>query len=192
MITSLDQLDLNKTYTYADYLKWQIDEYVELIRGKIVRMSPAPSTTHQTVSGNLHGELYNYLKGKPCKVFAAPFDVRLNRIQNDTQVTTVVQPDICVICDLSKIDERGCHGAPEFIIEILSPATSRKDVRDKFELYEEAGVLEYWIIEPLDKMVDVFVLKDGKYALIRKYVSDDLVPVNIFPGYLMDMKAVFA
>ena len=192
MITSLDQLDLDKTYTYADYLKWQFDEYVELIRGKIVKMSPTPSSSHQSVNGNLHGEIYKYLKGKSCKVFSSPFDVRLSRWQSDAQTITVVQPDICIICDLTKIDEKGCHGAPDLIVEILSPHTSKKDVRDKFDLYEEAGVLEYRVIEPLDKIVDVFILKNGKYALVRKYVCDDLVPVNIFPGFSLDMKEIFA
>ena len=192
MITSLDQLDLEKTYTYADYLKWEFDEYVELIRGKIVRMSPAPSSSHQRVSVNVTSEIHSFLKGKPCKVFSAPFDVRLSRLQSDAQTITVVQPDVCIICDLTKIDEKGCHGAPDLIVEILSPYTSKKDVRDKFDLYEEAGVLEYWVIEPLDKIVDVFILKEGKYALVRKYVSDDLVPVNIFPGFSLDMKEIFA
>lgn len=191
MITSLDQLDLNKTYSYADYLKWQMDEYVELIRGKIVRMSPAPSSTHQDVSLNLALAIGNYLKRQKCKLYVAPFDVRLTRKQNDTDIQTVVQPDLCVICDVSKIDERGCFGAPDFIIEILSPATSKKDVRDKFDLYEEAGVLEYWIVEPLDKLVDVFVLKNNKYELVRKYVANDLVPVNIFPDFSIDLKDIF-
>ena len=191
MITSLDQLDLDKTYTYADYLKWQFDECVELIKGKIVRMSPAPSSIHQDVSGKLHGEFYAYLKNKNCKLYSAPFDVRLIRKQNDNEIQTVVQPDLCVICDISKIDERGCLGAPDLIIEILSPATSKKDVRDKFDLYEEAGVKEYWIVEPLDKLVDVFILKDDKYQLVRKYVTNDLVPVNIFDNFAIDLKDIF-
>ncbi len=191
MITSLDQLDLNKTYSYADYLKWQFDEYVELIRGKIVRMSPAPSSYHQDISGKLHGEFYTFLKNKKCKLYSAPFDVRLNRKQNDSEIQTVVQPDLCVICDTTKIDARGCLGAPDLIIEILSPATSRKDVRDKFDLYQEAGVLEYWIVAPIDHIVDVFILKEGKYVLVKKYAGDDLVPVSIFEGFSIDLKDIF-
>ena len=191
MITSIDQLDLDKTYTYADYLKWQSDEYVELIRGKIVRMSPAPNTFHQRVCGRLHGKLFNYLSEKSCEVFMAPFDVRLKKIENEYQTITVVQPDLCIICDPSKIDEKGCHGAPELIIEILSPSTSTKDVRDKFELYEEAGVLEYWIVDPLNLLVDVFSLSEGKFNPIKKYTSLENVPVNIFPGFSIDLKDIF-
>ena len=191
MITSLEQLDLNKTYSYADYLKWQFDECVELIRGKIVRMSPAPSSYHQTVSGNLHGEFYTYLKHKSCKLYSAPFDVRLLRKENEAEIQTVVQPDLCIICDTSKIDGRGCLGAPDLIIEILSPATSQKDVHDKFDLYEEAGVKEYWIVSPSDHIVDVFILKDGKYAFVKKYAGNDLVPVNIFQDFSVDLKDIF-
>lgn len=191
MITSIDQLDLNKTYSYADYLKWQFDECVELIRGKIVRMSPAPSSYHQTVSLNLSLVLGNYLKRQNCKLFVAPFDVRLIRVENDTEVKTVVQPDLCIICDTTKIDERGCLGAPNLIIEILSPATSKKDVRDKFDLYEEAGVKEYWIVSPTDHIVDVFILKDSKYVFVKKYAENDLVPVNIFDNFSIDLKDIF-
>jgi len=190
VITHIDQLDPNKTYSYADYLKWQIDEYVELIKGKVFKMSPSPSASHQRVSRNLSLELGIFLKGKTCQMFVAPFDVRLKRTEDD-QIYTVVQPDLCVICDPSKIDEKGCFGAPDLIVEIISPATSRKDVKDKFELYQEVGVTEYWVVEPLDKLVDVFILKEGKYALVKKYVFDDLVPVNILPGFSVDMKEVF-
>jgi Uma2 family endonuclease len=191
MITSLEQLDLNKTYTYADYLKWQFDECVELIRGKIVRMSPAPSSYHQTVSLNLSLVLGNYLKRQNCKLFVAPFDVRLVRKQNDSEIQTVVQPDLCVICDTTKIDGRGCLGAPDLIIEILSPATSQKDVHDKFDLYEEAGVKEYWIVSPTDHIVDVFLLTEGKYVFVKKYAGNDLVPVNIFESFSIDLKDIF-
>ena len=191
MIISIDQLSLDKTYTYADYLTWHLEGMVELIRGKIVKMSPAPSDRHQVLSGNLYGSLFQFLKKKPCKVFHAPYDVRLTRSLNDTEVITVVQPDICIICDSSKRDERGCNGAPDLIIEILSPATSRKDVKDKFELYEEAGVLEYWIVDPLENLLDVFVLKENKYQLVKKYVCDDFVPVNILPGLLIDLAEIF-
>lgn len=189
-VTSVDQLDPEKTYTYSDYLKWQFDEYVELIKGKIFKMSPSPSASHQKVSRNLVVKFGTFLDRKKCQVFHAPFDVRLKRKEED-QIYTVVQPDLCVICDPSKIDEKGCFGAPDLIIEILSPATSRKDVRDKFELYQESGVLEYWVVEPLDKLVDVFVLKEGQYTLVKKYVVDDLVPVNVLSGLTVDLKEVF-
>jgi Uma2 family endonuclease len=191
MITNINDLDLNKSYTYADYLTWQFTDMVELIKGKIFKMSPAPSDKHQVLSGNIHRDIASFLKKKPCKVFHAPYDVRLTRTLNDSEVTTVVQPDICIICDQTKRDERGCNGAPDFIIEILSPATSKKDVRDKFDLYEEAGVREYWIIDPIDEIVDVFILKENKYQLVKKYVSDDIVPVNIFEGFNIDLNEIF-
>lgn len=133
-------LDLSKTYTYADYLKWQFDERLELIKGKIFKMSPAPSSNHQDIAIKVSSELYYHLKGKSCKVFAAPFDVRLSIKINDEQVVNVVQPDICVICDLSKIDARGCIGAPDIIVEILSPGNNTKELQNKYEVYEEAGV----------------------------------------------------
>lgn len=191
MITSIEQLSPDKIYTYADYLTWQFEGMVELIRGKIVKMSPAPSDRHQVLSGNLYGAFFQFLKKQPCKVFSAPYDVRLRRNLNNQEVTTVVQPDICIICDPSKRDERGCNGAPDLIIEILSPATARKDVKDKFELYEEAGVLEYWIMDPLENLLDVFVLQNNKYQLVKKYVCDDLVPVNTLPGLVIDLADIF-
>jgi Uma2 family endonuclease len=191
MITDIKQLDLSKSYTYADYLTWQIDGMVEIIKGKIFQMSPAPSDKHQSLSGNLYGEMFQILKNKPCKVFHAPYDVRLTRNSNDAEVTTVVQPDICIICDQSKRDERGCNGAPDLIIEILSPATSRKDVRDKFDLYEESGVLEYWIVDPIDELLDVFVLQNGKYQLNKKFVADEIVESGTISGLVIDLKDIF-
>lgn len=110
---------------------------------------------------------------------------------NDAEVTTVVQPDICIICDQSKRDERGCNGAPDLIIEILSPATSRKDVRDKFDLYEESGVLEYWIVDPIDELVDVFVLQNDKYQLTKKHVADEIVESRTIQGLIIDLKDIF-
>lgn len=144
-ITSLSQLDLNASYSYADYLTWRFTEYVELIKGRILRRMSAPSELHQEVSSNLQGEIYAYLKGKQCWVYAAPFDVRLVRStgNGDAQVRTVVQPDITVLCDLNKRDKRGCIGAPDWIIEIVSPGSLVHDTRTKFELYAENGVAEY-------------------------------------------------
>ena len=131
-ITKFSQLDLTKQYSYADYLTWQFKERVELIRGWISKMSPAPSTGHQSISSVFQGEIYSYLKKSTCKLFAAPFDVRLidsKKSKNNQQVVTVVQPDICVICDEKKLDERGCVGAPDLIIEIVSPGNSKKEMK---------------------------------------------------------------
>src|SRR5258708_31983018 len=134
----------------------------------------APNTLHQVVAGNLYGEMRNYLKGKSCQVFIAPFDIRLP-IQNkkrDDEITTVVQPDVCVVCDPAKVDERGVCGAPDLVIEILSPGNSKKEVRDKYELYEEAGVKEYWVINPTEENLVTFLLTAaGRIREANKYIS---------------------
>lgn len=196
MITKIEQLDLSKRYTYADYLTWQFDEMVELIRGKVYRMSPAPSTYHQDLSGNIHGLIWNYLKGKSCKVYHAPFDVRLPlppKYQSDGKLDTVVQPDISVICDLSKIDSKGCQGPPDWIIEILSKGTATKDLTEKFELYQHAGVKEYWIVSQDGTVIPYRLNKTGKYQALRTnpFTSNEIVPVGIFEDFEVDLSEVF-
>src|SRR5215217_1614082 len=148
-ITDINQLDLEGTYTYADYLLWRFEERLELIKGKIFKMSPAPNRRHQTILGHLHLPIGSFFKNHYCQVFLAPFDVRLpkkNQNTSDGKIYTVVQPDLCIICDESKLDDRGCLGAPDLIVEILSPGNSRKEMDNKFELYEECGVREYWLV----------------------------------------------
>lgn len=192
MITDISQLDPNGTYTYADYLKWQFDESVELIKGKIYRMSPAPKRMHQDASVNLENIIFNYLEGKSCKVYDAPFDVRLP-VQNKKkphQIYTVVQPDLFVVCDLSKLDDDGCLGAPDWIIEITSPRTAKNDFNEKYNLYEEAGVREYWIIQPKEKAVNVYVLENGRYELVDVYESD-LIPSRTFPDLSIAHERIF-
>ncbi|MBL7794846.1 MAG: Uma2 family endonuclease [Saprospiraceae bacterium] len=192
-ITDISQLDPEGRYTYADYLLWRLKERVELIRGRILKMSPAPGTAHQHVSGNIQGIFWNYFKGKSCKVFAAPFDVRLPVSRKKGQDSTVVQPDLCVICDDSKLDERGCAGAPDLIVEILSPGNSKRELKIKFEVYEEAGVREYWVVNPLEKVVLVFVLNEaGKYIGLAPLVDDDTLKAHIFPELALDLREVFA
>ncbi len=191
-ITSLDQLDPNGTYTYADYLLWQFTERVELLRGKIRQMA-APSVKHQRISIHFSRLLANALWQTSCQVFAAPFDVRLSRMRNDKEVKTVVQPDLCVICDLSKLDDRGCNGAPDLIIEILSPGNSRTEMKDKFELYQEAGVLEYWIVSPIEKAVQVFQLNEqGRFIGLPPVVEGDLLTTPIIPNLEVNVTEVFA
>jgi Uma2 family endonuclease len=191
-ITSLDQLDPNGTYTYADYLLWQFSERVELLRGKIRRMA-APSVKHQRISIHFSRLLANALWQTSCQVFAAPFDVRLSRMRNDKEVKTVVQPDLCVICDLSKLDDRGCNGAPDLIIEILSPGNSRTEMKDKFELYQEAGVLEYWIVSPIEKAVQVFQLNEqGRFIGLPPVVEGDLLTTPVIPNLEVNVTEVFA
>lgn len=192
-ITKVEEPDSSMTYTYADYLKWQFEERLELFRGKIFQLS-ATNTKHQDISGNIFVPIALFLKKKPCKVFAAPFDVRLpvKNKRKDNEVTTVVQPDICVICDETKIDTRGCCGAPDLIVEILSPGNSKKEVRLKYELYEEAGVKEYWIINPVEENVVVFILNDnGKFSGLKMYATDDEISSIAISGLKINLKEIF-
>ncbi|MDO4228191.1 MAG: Uma2 family endonuclease [Capnocytophaga sp.] len=193
-ITNLNQLDVaNGVYTYADYLLWKLKERVELFRGKIFAMSPAPSTKHQRISKNLNGELYLFFKGKTCQLFAAPFDVRLpKQSKKNEQIYTVVQPDLCIICEPNKLDERGCIGAPDLIIEILSPGNSKKEMKDKFELYQEAGVREYWIVHPADENILIFVLENGKYHSLPPIVRGDKANSAIFSNLIIDTEDIFS
>jgi Uma2 family endonuclease len=194
MITSLSQLDLSKQYSYADYLTWNFKERVELIKGLIYKMSPAPTSGHQTISMNLTGAIYPFLKKLECKLFAAPFDVRLTnkrKSTTDNTIIDVVQPDLCVICDPSKIDKRGCLGAPNLVIEIVSKGNTKLELEQKFKLYEENGVQEYWIVQPGDQTVSVFDLVQDKYALRQIYSNDSKIDVAVLPGLVLDMKDVF-
>jgi Uma2 family endonuclease len=194
MITDINQLDFSKTYTYADYLTWQFSERVELIMGRIFRMS-APSRIHQEISGFLHFRLYSFLQDQSCKVYHAPFDVRLplppHRIKGD-KVNTVVQPDICVVCDLDKLDEKGCQGAPDLIIEILSSGNSRREVQDKFDLYESAGVQEYWVVQPTEKFITRYNLDAaGKYIGSRLFTEDDTIESKVLQGFQIEVNQIF-
>ncbi len=179
-------------YTYADYLKWKWEERVELFKGIIMKMS-APSSKHQMIVGRLHLPIGTFLQRKSCSVFIAPFDVRLP-VQNkkkDNEVTTVVQPDLCVICDKNKIDKRGCIGAPDIIIEILSPGNNKKELQNKFELYEEAGVLEYWIVVPSVEMIIIWYLEDGKYSKSKPFTSGQIITTPILPGLEINTTDIF-
>ena len=194
-ITDLSQLDPNRLYTYADYLTWQFTETVELFKGTIFPMA-SPNVRHQKVSWQLSRFISNAFHQKPCQAFAAPFDVRLfDRLKKpkfDGDVYTVVQPDLCIICDESKLDERGCLGAPDLIIEILSPGNTKKEMKNKFRLYEEAGVLEYWLVEPNDKAVFVYVLQGEEYIGLRPQTDEDMVVSRLFPDLVVDLSEVFA
>lgn len=197
-ITQLSQLDLDGTYTYADYLTWQFDEALELIKGKIMLMSPAPNVNHQSISMRLSGILYQSFKHKQCRLFAAPFDVRLydknkSKIAN-SDIFTVVQPDLCVICDKNKLDVQGCLGAPDWIIEILSKGNSKKEMQLKYELYQESGVLEYWLIYPIEQSVYQFIMDDTtqKYRLFKMHPGIGKASPYLFPDLEIDLEEVFA
>ncbi|MDD4835021.1 MAG: Uma2 family endonuclease [Lutispora sp.] len=182
-----------RKYSYGDYLKWHDDERWELIDGVAYNMTPAPSRKHQDISGELFRQISNYLQGKNCKIYTAPFDVRLpQRDEKEEDIETVVQPDITVICDNSKLDDKGCIGAPDFIVEILSPNTAKKDVREKFYLYERVGVKEYWIADPEDDNIMVFTLKDnGEYSRPKLYVKGEKIEPGIFEDLEIDLALVF-
>jgi len=175
-------------YTYADYCTWDDGERWELIDGIPYSMSPAPSPAHQTLSSRIHYQLFGYLKDKSCKVFAAPFDVRLNAAGDDD--SDVVQPDLVVICDRSKIDSKGCNGAPDLVIEILSPSTVKQDKLLKFNMYQRAGVREYWIVDPDSRMVQAHILENGRYY-IKSYAETDTIPVYVLDGCEISLPDVF-
>ena len=194
MITDINQLDFNKTYSYADYLTWQFQEKLELIKGKIFKMSPTPNTMHQRISGKLHGRLFNFFEFNACNLFAAPFDVRLidkKKSKLYQEIYTVVQPDLCVICDNEKIDERGAIGAPDLVIEILSPGNSNKEMKYKFDLYEEAGVLEYWIVNPADKTVFIYVLRENQFIGMHPLIEEDSIQSKLFPELDFKLVSIF-
>ncbi len=186
-------LNLDKRYTYADYFNWLDDVRRELYEGKI-SLIPQPNRFHQEISGNLVLPFLNFQKKSKFKTFHAPFDVRLvrNGETADSKVTTVVQPDICVICDPKKLDDRGCIGSPDLIIEILSAGNSKRDTVEKFKLYEEYGVREYWIVYPYEHVVHVYLLENEKYKHVGIYAEKDKIPVNIFNGqFEVDLGEVF-
>lgn len=195
IVTDINQLDLNGTYTYADYLLWSLKERIELIKGKIFRMSPAPNLVHQRISTRIQGSLFNYLDGRSCDLFSAPFDVRLFDTKKsglaNREIFTVVQPDLCVVCDATKLDDKGCLGAPDLVVEILSPGNSRKEMDSKFELYQESGVREYWLVEPAESAVFVYTLNSQEVFIGLKPAIDTLHS-TIFPELAIDLEKIFS
>lgn len=193
MPNQLSGLDLNKTYSYADYMQWQFSETVELIKGKIALMSPAPKRIHQEASGYLFVRMAYFFQNNACKFYAAPFDVRLPKNAQDPEnkIFTVVQHDICVVCDLSKLDENGCKGAPDLIVEITSRSTQQRDFHEKFSLYEEAGVNEYWIADPLEKAIYQNHLVNGKYDHVAIVSEGDTLESRHFQGLKITVAEVF-
>ncbi len=188
----VEEPDLSGTYTARDYLSWQMDELVELIRGKIYKMSPAPASNHQRISRELQFHFYKFFQNKKCEFFDAPFDVYLIKHgENYKDAKNIVEPDLCVICDVTKIKKFGCVGAPDLIVEILSPSTSRKDQKEKFELYEEFGVREYWLVSPENRSVILNVLEKNKYKTFRPVTSGEKMHSAIFPDLVIDLEDVF-
>ncbi len=179
-ITRLDQLDQNGSYSYKDYLLWKLKERVEIIKGKIMAMSPAPNRLHQDISLKLTSKFLKVFPNDGCKLYVAPFDVRFP--DENGNIRTVVQPDLCVICDPNKLDERGCLGAPDLVVEILSPGNSKREMKDKYELYQEYGVSEYWVVRPEERNIHIYVLENGRYIGIAPVVEDDVITSVKFPN----------
>jgi len=178
-------------FTYAEYLRLQLEGYYELLRGYLVKM-PSPVDGHQVVTGWFHAELYQALKGTQCQVRIAPYDVRLFPAEDHEQYT-VVQPDVCVICDASIIERRGCHGAPDLVIEVLSKRTQLKDRTTKMLLYEQAGVREYWIVDVHDQQLEVRVLNDGVYPPLPSiYGKGSEVESTVVAGFGVSIDEVFS
>ena len=180
-------------YTFADCLTWGESERIEIINGEAVMMAP-PTRIHQKISGELFRQLANFLEGKKCEVYAAPFAVRLFEKDGDTpeDVDTMVEPDISVVCDHDKLDKHGCKGAPDLVVEILSPSTRRHDRLVKLDLYQRAGVREYWIVDPDSQSVQVFLQdSNGSLRLHEDYGREDIAKVNVLDGCFIELSKVF-
>ncbi len=187
-------LKVEERYSYGDYLTWDDDQRWELIDGIPYSISPGPNRRHQEISMELSAQIHSYLRGKPCKAYHAPFDVRLPEDdESDDETFTVVQPDLVVVCDQDKLDDKGCRGAPDLVVEILSLTTSGRDLKLKLDLYEQRGVREYWVIDPAGQTVMVFSLVgERRYGRPKVYTRDDTAPVGIFPDFDIDLCTVFA
>lgn len=182
-----------KKYTYKDYLTWPEDERWEIIDGKTY-MQAAPTPLYQEILMALSKQIAVYLTGKPCKVYPAPFAVLLSQgaEEDEEEINNVVEPDISIICDLTKISDKGCHGAPDMIIEIISPSSIKTDRVTKLNKYEKAGVREYWIVEPEQKLVSVFLQQTNKrFSRPDMYTEEDRIKVSIFSDLIIDLREVF-
>ncbi|RZJ81478.1 MAG: Uma2 family endonuclease [Flavobacterium sp.] len=192
-VYSFNDIDDSMTYSYSHYLNWLFDERVELIKGKIFKMSPAPSRVHQEIFGAIFLALGNFLKNKPCKVYGAPFDVRFPKDSKaDKDVFTVLQPDICVICDLSKLDDKGCIGAPDIVVEILSPGNNKKELLHKYKVYQEFGVKEYWVVSQSDQSILIYTLdEEGTFRPSKIFTLSEEITSSVLPGFVLKLDDVF-
>ncbi|MBC6111921.1 Uma2 family endonuclease [Pedobacter sp. CCM 8938] len=188
-----EDIDVSLTYSYANYLNWLFEDRVELIKGKIFKMSPAPSRVHQKISIKITNPLVNFLKGKSCEVYNAPFDVRFpKKSKADQDIFTVLQPDICVICDKAKLDDRGCIGAPDLIVEILSPGNTKMELLNKYQVYEEFEVKEYWVVSQSDQSILIYTLNDlGKFQPSKIFTLSEKISSTVLPGFELELDDVF-
>ena len=190
---ALPSLTKTETFTYGDYLNWYDDERWELIEGIAYNITPAPSRKHQEILRELLLQIANFLANKPGEVYCAPFDVRLpEENELDEDIKSVVQPDIVIVCDDSKLDDRGCRGAPDIVVEILSPHTASKDMQKKLLLYEKHKVKEYWIVHPAENIISVFKLdENGNYGKPDVFTKDNKLKTPILEGLEIDFGLVF-
>ena len=193
MIVNLAARRRTSGFSYADYLTWPDGERWELIDGRAYAMIPAPTNAHQLIVGELFRQIANYLRDKPCRPFVAPFDVRLPHAgAADSEIDTVVQPDIVVVFDAEKLkDDRGCLGAPDWAIEVLSPATAVYDQRTKRALYERHGVAEYWLAHPGDRSVTIYRLESGGYGAPSVFGVEDECSPAAFPELVVAVAEIF-
>jgi len=192
VIRTLNEIDVSGTYSYANYLRWEISERLELVKGKIFPIK-SPSTLHQRCTGRIFVVLALFLKHKRCEVFVAPFDVRFPyQSKDDVDITTVLQPDICVVCERSKIDKRGCSGAPDIVVEVLSSGDSKTELDNKYRIYEEFGVREYWIVQPSERSVFKYILTDeGVFSAGRPYTPGQMLASDVLPGFQLNIAELF-
>ncbi|WP_194241272.1 Uma2 family endonuclease [Bacillus fonticola] len=180
-------------YSYADYLTWDTGERFELINGELFNMSPAPSRRHQQVLRELSTAFSVFLRDKECEVFFAPFDVRLlAENKEDGAIDNVVQPDLSIVCDQNKLDDKGCNGTPDMIIEVLSPSSVKLDRWQKYQLYEKAGVKEYWLVDPVNESVEVHLLCEGYYTFQGVFTKEDTISVQVLTGMELALHQIFA
>lgn len=193
-ISKVAEISLSGIYSYADYLRWKSEDRMELIRGQVFKMSPLTSVTHQRWCGFMYAKLYEYLSDKKAEVFIAPLDIRLpDRSNQDGDIFTVVQPDLFVVCNPDQLEEKGCLGAPDIVIEILSDGNNWRELTDKFRVYEEAGVKEYWIINPKRKLF--FVYRLDKYYRFQSEGANlyrDGHLSSVLPDFKLNLKELLA
>jgi len=192
-VLQFNDIDASLTYSYSNYLNWLFDDRVELIKGKVFKMSPAPSRVHQEISRNIFNPLVNFLNKEKCKAYSAPFDVRFPKeSKEDADVFTVLQPDICVVCDKSKLDDRGCIGAPDLVVEILSPGNNKKELLHKYRVYEEFGVKEYWVVSQSDQSILIYTLNEmGRFQPSKIFTLSEKITSSVLPGFELALDDVF-
>lgn len=191
-IYQVSDIDFSASYSYAHYLKWKFEDRLELIRGKVFKMA-APTVLHQRIVGRIYVELFGFLRGQRCEAFISPFDVRFSKdAMDDTAIFTVVQPDIAVICDQNKLDERGCIGAPDLVVEVLSSGNSKKELVNKYNIYQEFGVREYWIVNPVRRLFLKHVLnQEGYFETGTPYGGGRTFVSDVLPGFMLNIEEIF-